>query len=129
MDINLPTDCGNAPRIGIVSEFAVNWAQGKAAMLRAGLVEGAALSVAGSKDAGASSVEKFLQLPFSPESMELYSVITHGRLASCDGVLRAGDKRLDFSLVFRFASTSKAAKIARLRLYCLESSPQERRAR
>lgn len=28
MEVKLPTDCGNAPRIGIVGDFAVNWATG-----------------------------------------------------------------------------------------------------
>lgn len=59
--------------------------------------------------------------PFKPERVEIISIITHGRLASCDGYLQAGGKRIDFSHALRFASTVKTAKIAELRSYCVET--------
>lgn len=121
MEISLPKDCGNAPRIGIVSQFAVSWASGDSAAMHSWLAEDATVSLTGCSKKPATSAEELLKLPFSPERMELLSVITHGRLASCNGFVLAGNNRLDFSLVFRFSSTSKTAKIAELRVYGIES--------
>ena len=126
MDISLPKDCGNAPRIGIVSQFAVSWASGDSTAIHNWLAEDATVSSAGCSKEPATSAEELLKLPFSPERMELLSVITHGRLASCDGFVLTGIKRLDFSLVFRFSSTSKTAKIAELRVYGIESESTQR---
>ncbi|HIW30781.1 MAG TPA: hypothetical protein H9987_12375 [Candidatus Luteococcus avicola] len=53
--------------------------------------------------------------------MEVISVVTHGRRASCDGYLEAGGMRVRFSHAFRFVSTPKTAMIAELRRYCIET--------
>ncbi|SJM70235.1 hypothetical protein [Gulosibacter sp. 10] len=120
MEIALPADCGNAPRIGIVGDFAVDWARRKAAAVAERLAEDATWTVVGEASrSGASAVEASLP-PFEPERIEVVSIITHGRLASCDGVLEGEERRLGFSLVLRFASTSKTARIAELRSYCIE---------
>ncbi|WP_258934340.1 hypothetical protein [Nesterenkonia pannonica] len=47
------------------------------------------------------------------------SIITHGLLASCDGYVETASGRIAFSHVFRFASTSKAAKIREVRTYLI----------
>lgn len=101
MDVTLPTDCGNAPRIGIVSDIVTFWAQGDQTSLDEWLGDDA----------------QMMPPPFAAERLEVLAVITHGRLASCDGVLVAGERRLPFSHVFRFASTSKTAKAAEVRSY------------
>lgn len=67
--------------------------------------------------AGGSATTRACPPPWQPDRLEVLAVITHGRLAACDGVLSAGDKRLRFSHVFRFASTSKTAKVAEVRTY------------
>lgn len=101
MDITLPNDCGNAPRIGIVSDIVSRWAKGDEGGLAEWLGDDASMT----------------SPPWQPDNLEVLAVITHGRLAACDGVLSAGDKRLPFSHVFRFASTSKTAKVAEVRTY------------
>lgn len=112
MEIMLPADCGNAPRIEIVSNFVVNWAKGDAEATSEWLADDVRWTYVGSKDYQQAFAD------FTPERIELYSVITHGRLASCDGYLESSGKRVDFSHAIRFASTSKTAKIAELRSYC-----------
>lgn len=101
MDVTLPTDCGNAPRIAIVSDIVTYWARDDRASLAEWLGDDATMPAP----------------PWQPDSLEVLAVITHGRLASCDGVLSAGDRQLAFSHVFRFASTSKTAKVADVRSY------------
>lgn len=101
MDITLPTDCGNAPRIGIVSDIVSHWANGDRGSLAEWLGDDASMPAP----------------PWQPDRVEVLAVITHGRLAACDGVLSAGDKRLRFSHIFRFSSTSKTAKVAEVRTY------------
>jgi hypothetical protein len=53
--------------------------------------------------------------------VEVISVVTHGRRASCDGYLEAGGMRVRFSHAFRFVSTPKTSMIAELRRYCIET--------
>jgi hypothetical protein len=50
-------------------------------------------------------------------ALDVSSIITHGRLASCDGFVDSESGRTHFSHVFRFASTSKTAKIREVRSY------------
>lgn len=121
MEIKLPTDCGNAPRIGIVGDFAMNWATRDTEASSEWLAEDTTWTLIGGDTYSGPEAAREASPPFSPERVEVISIITHGRLASCDGYLEAGGKRISFSHVFRFASTSKTAKIAELRSYCLET--------
>lgn len=119
MQIQLPTDCGNAPRIGIVGDFTVNWATGDETAVSESLADDAVWTFVGVDSYRGSEAAVNTAPPFKPDRIEVTAIITHGRLASCDGYLEAGDERIEFSHVFRFASTSKTAKIAELRSYCI----------
>lgn len=121
LEIKLPIDCGNAPRIRIVGEFTVSWAKTDTDVVSEWLADDARWTfVGGDTHVGPKAAEE-LQPRFSPERLEIISIITHGRLASCDGFLEAAGRRLNFSHSIRFASTSKTARIAELRSYCIES--------
>lgn len=121
MEIKLPTDCGNAPRIGIVRDFAVHWAKSDEAAISEWLTDEAKWTLIGGGTHSGPEAAGKVSPPFNPECVEIISIITHGRLASCDGYLEAGGKRIDFSHALRFASTVKTAKIAELRSYCIET--------
>ncbi|MEZ5085050.1 MAG: hypothetical protein R2722_01945 [Tessaracoccus sp.] len=121
MEIKLPSDCGNAPRIGIVGDFAVSWAKADEAAISDWLADDANWMLIGGDTLSGPEAARKASPPFTPERVEIISVITHGRLASCDGYLEAEGKRIHFSHAFRFASTSKTAKIAELRSYCIET--------
>jgi hypothetical protein len=121
MEIKLPTDCGNAPRIGIVGDFAVNWAAGETESVAEWLAEDARWILVGGNAQEGTEPADAVPVPFLPERVEVISIITHGRLASCDGYLERQDKRMSFSHVFRFTSTSKNAKIAEVRSFCIQS--------
>ena len=120
MEITLPADCGNAPRISIVSEFAVSWARADTQAVSSWLTDTANWTLVGEGTRCGPEAAQEVTPPWTPEHVELISVITHGRLASCDGYLEAGGKRMGFSHSLRFASTSKTAKIAELRSYCID---------
>lgn len=121
MKVKLPTDCGNAPRIGIVGAFVVNWAAGDTEAVSEWLADDANWTLVGEVTSRGPEAVREICPPFTPERVEVVSVVTHGRLASCDGYLEAEGRRIDFSHAIRFASTSKAAKIAELRSYCIET--------
>jgi hypothetical protein len=116
-----PTDCGNAPRIPIVGEFVTSWAKRDAEAMNEWLTNDADWKVAGQEDASEADMVDPTDPDRIPDYLEVTSIITHGRLASCDGFLDAGSRRIHFSHVFRFASTSKAAKIKQARSYIVES--------
>ncbi|MBM7367299.1 nuclear transport factor 2 family protein [Gordonia hydrophobica] len=120
MHITLPTDCGNAPRIGIVSEFVTSWASRDAEAMTAWLTDDVSWTIGGRQSAGDEAIADVVCPAEAADYLEVSSVITHGRLASCDGFLESGSSRVHFSHVFRFASTSKAAKIKEARTYLVE---------
>ncbi len=119
IDIKLPADCGNSPRLNIVGDFAASWAIGDEAAIARWLADDVVWTLVRDGTYSGSSAASKTKPPFKPKRVEITAVITHGRLASCDGYLEAGSKRVDFSHVFRFASTSKTAKIVELRSYCI----------
>lgn len=125
MQITLPTDCGNAPRIAIVGEFAANWATGETAAVAEWLTDDANWSLIGAGTHSGPEAAGQVIPQFLPDHVEVTSIITHGRLASCDGHLEAGERRISFSHALRFATTSKTAKIAEVRSYCIETRSEQ----
>ncbi len=121
MKVQLPTDCGNAPRIGIVGDFAVKWAAGDVAGASEWLADNVIWTLVGGPTHSGTEAAEETRPPFTPQRVDVISIITHGRLASCDGYLQTDDRRISFSHVFRFANTSKNAKIVELRSYCIEA--------
>lgn len=116
----LPTDCGNAPRISIVGEFVTNWAKSDTEAITAWLTDDVNWTIVGHETVSGEGAPGQV-CPDGPTSyIEVTSIITHGRLASCDGFLDSDSGRISFSHVFRFASTSKTAKIREARTYLVE---------
>ena len=122
MDIQMPTGCGNSPRIDIIADFTSEWASGNSAAVAEMLADNVVWNVVG-KEVHSGTEEAQNAIPtFSPQRLEIKAIVTHGRYASCDGSLEAGSQSLQFNHVFRFTSTSKTAKIAEIRSYLIESS-------
>lgn len=119
LEISLPADCGNAPRMVIVGDFVANWAKGNAAAVAEWLSDDISWTVVGDDTHTGSYSSLETTPPIHAERVEVLSIMTHGRLASCDGYLEAKKTRTYFSHVFRFASTAKTAKIAELRSYLI----------
>lgn len=120
MKIVLPTDCGNAPRIAIVGEFVAKWAKRDAEATTAWLTDDVTWTVAGRETASDDVPTGFACPDSTSHYLEVNTIITHGRLASCDGFVDSESGRMHFSHVFKFASTSKVAKIREARTYLIE---------
>lgn len=121
MKLSLPSDCGNSPRITIVGDFVVAWAKGDTEAVAEWLTDDLSWVIVGAEaHTGSGSATKVVpRIP--PDQLEVLSIVTHGRLASCDGYLVAGSKRVSFSHAIRFAGTARSAKIAEIRSYLIES--------
>ena len=119
MEAILPTDCGNAPRMITVGDFVINWAKHDTDALAELLTEDASWTILGHGTHTGAAAATDTAPPIQPERVVVRTIVTHGRLASCDGYLEAGTTRLDFSHVFRFAGATKTAKITELRTYGL----------
>ena len=119
MEITLPAGCGNAPRIGIVSDFTAAWAKSDQEAVSEALSPDAEWMLVGETTSQHVGARVFPA--FTPDRIELLSVITHGRFASCDGYIESGRKRLSFSHSIRFTNTAKSAKIAEIRSYLIET--------
>lgn len=116
----LPADCGNSPRIAIVGEFVTNWAERSTEAMAGWLTDDAEWTIVGDETVNGEDLVSRVCPLSTPHLLEVTSIITHGRLASCDGFLDTDSGRLFFSHVFRFASTSKTAKIREARTYLVE---------
>lgn len=121
MDIRLPSDCGNAPRIGIVSDFVVGWASGDLDVVAEWLSDDVIWDAVGRETFQGADSAKLMTPSFQPQLIEVRSVVTHGRLASCDGYFESDKERVDFSHALRFASTAKTAKLSELRTYMIST--------
>lgn len=120
MDLTVPADCGNAPRMGIVADVVSAWARGDHAALAEALAEDATWTIVGDRAHEGRDDAATVRPPVDPEAVEIASIITHGRLASCDGHLVTVGRRIDFSHVLRFAGAGKTAKIVEIRTYSIE---------
>ncbi|AQS74502.1 hypothetical protein [Corynebacterium ammoniagenes] len=115
MDITLPSDCGNSPRMALVADLAIAWASGNQDTLEQSLVD-------------APSWHHFgPDLPaVAPTHAVVLGAINHGRSASCDGYLDFAEgvqpQRARFSHVFTFTSMVKTAKVKEIRTYLVEES-------
>lgn len=97
--------------MAITADIAVAWASGDAATLAEWRAPDCRWTLAG----GPADEEP--GPPFVPERVVVLSVVTHGRLAACDGVLERGAEHADFSHMIRFTNTVKTGKIAEARTY------------
>lgn len=124
MRFTLPTDCGNSPRITIVGEFVTAWVERDAQAMAAWLADDAVWTLPGREAPHDDATADHGHDDIASGRLEVTSIITHGRLASCDGFLESDSGRTHFSHVFRFASTSKNAKIAEARTYLIDELPR-----
>ncbi|HIW62115.1 MAG TPA: nuclear transport factor 2 family protein [Candidatus Stackebrandtia excrementipullorum] len=122
METTLPSDCGNSPRTTIVGDFVSRWAAGDTAGVSSWLSDDATWTFVGSGEHTGPDVAAQAIPAVPPQTLEVLSIVTHGRLASCDGRLETDGKRVNFSHVFRFTGATKTAKIAHVRTYLIEGA-------
>ncbi len=117
METTLPTDCGNAPRVTIVSEFVRDWAAGDTASITPWLTDHTLWTLAG--EPAHHGVESASEVcpDVTPDRLVIRSVVTHGRLAACDGYFHNGTQRTEFCHMFRFAGAAKTSTVAEIRTF------------
>lgn len=115
MEMTIPQDCGNSPRMALVAEIATAWARGEDDAVREWLREDARWELVGSDDGAAAP--GIVPPPFDADAGEILTVLNHGRLAACDGYLLRGTQRVDFCHVLHFAGATKTARIREIRTY------------
>lgn len=103
----------------IVGEFVVNWAKHDTEALAEWLTDDAQWTIVGKESHTGGAAAADASPSIRPDRLLVLTVVTHGRLASCDGYLESGATRIDFSHVFRFAGATKTAKIAEIRTYSI----------
>lgn len=122
MEIDLPTDCGNAPRMVIVGDFVANWAGGDADAVAEWLSDDVSWTLVGTDTYAGPDSSRAVWRRERPDRLVVQSILTHGRLASCDGYLETGTTRTAFSHAIRFAGAAKSAKVAEVRTYCIDTA-------
>lgn len=78
VEIKLPTDCGNAPRIGIVGDFAVNWAAGDTEAVTEWLSDSVTWTLVGDATHTGPESARAVAPPFSPRRVERSYCIARG---------------------------------------------------
>ncbi|MGO3148018.1 MAG: hypothetical protein ACTIJ6_10110 [Leucobacter sp.] len=116
MKITIPEDCGNSPRMDIISQASVEWAAGNTELLQSRLTDEFRWVLVGS-NGGEDNV--IPQLPGDAESIEIHTTINHGKAAACEGFMRIGNTRVDFCHIFYFTGAAKSAKIAEVRTFLI----------
>lgn len=120
MEITIPEDCGNSPRMEIVSQVSVEWAERKTDALHARLADGFQWTFVGAGDDPSGHTGGAIpDLPGAVESIEILTAISHGKTAACEGIMHIENKRVDFCHIFRFSGAAKSAKIAEVRTFLI----------
>ena len=123
MKISLPEDCGNAPRKRFIADFNIAFANGDMEFLTNCFAENAVWEMVGDKTIeGLENIISSLKemADYRAESLELKSVITHGKLAAAEGTLSFGEENtIAFCDTYEFTSAGKN-KIKRLNSYIVE---------
>ncbi|WP_157975656.1 hypothetical protein [Brachybacterium sp. YJGR34] len=117
MEMTVTADCGNSPRMRIVADLAAAWAAGEEEHVRPWLREDTRWILVGAADGQQPAPGGILPPPVPPEHGEILTVLSHGRLAACDGYLVSGQERVDFCHVLRFAGAARTAALREIRTY------------
>lgn len=114
MEMAIRDDCGNSPRMAIVVDLVSAWAADQEHVVREWLRKDVEWTLVGDATATTGG---YVPPPISTERGEILTVLSHGRVAACDGYLQQGGERVDFCHVIRFAGATKTAQIREIRTY------------
>lgn len=114
-------DCGNAPRKEILRDFVVALAKRDSEQIASLLADNIVWTLVGERTlTGRDAVRKWVTALPEVDEVVFGSLLTHGRGASVDGVLRLVDgTQCGFCHVLRFTGAAKAAKILGVNSYVI----------
>jgi len=114
-----PAGCGNAPRQLVIRDLVLALAEVNGPQLNELFAETVRWDLPGAGTIeGLSQLTDRLSGQGEVATIELMSILTHGREGSTDGVLTFSDgRRQAFCHMLRFASAVKTAKVTEMRSY------------
>ena len=124
MQVDIPGNCGNAPRhqiiIGIIEALLAKDLQA----LHERCAEDVRWEIAGSgKITGFEAIAQWAKSGTPTDSLKFSSVLTHGKEGSVDGICTDDSgASTHFSHVFQFASAGKNAKLKAVRSYFIPAA-------
>lgn len=102
----IPTDCGNSPKKRFLKELCMSIAKGEVDSLDDAVVDDVVFEIpGGSSISGKEQLIKEVAVVFRKKvkEMELYKIITHGKDATVNGVIKfSNGKQFDFCFVVVF---------------------------
>lgn len=124
VQINIKTDCGNAPKKEFIRDFQVAYAKQDAQAVLSSLEEKAIWDMVGhTVFEGKEAIREALPSMFSGTVLELTmdNIITHGKVGSANGVMKYEDGAvIAFCDVFEFTSHAKDAKLKKISSYAVD---------
>lgn len=114
MQTNIPAYCGNSPKMQLIVDFNLAFAKASTAEVLEYLHPDIHWEMIGDKlleghDAIAAFITKNANLQV--KSWTITSVLSHGKLAACQGSMEIGRQTIHFADFYEFASHAAKAKI------------------
>lgn len=118
-------DCGNAPKKALLKEFNIAFARGDVDFMLEHAAPNIVWEMVGDrtlrgKDEFAEALDQLKKNKAT--ELHIHNIITHGNVASANGLLKFGEKSYAFSAVYRFNSFAKSAKIKEITSYVIDVS-------
>lgn len=122
--IDIPENCGNAPRKMVIRDFLIALYQRDIPQLREALKDDVDWDVIGSTQLqGVDEAISWVETQPDATALHLHTVITHGTDCAADGRVTYTDgTEVAFNYVFIFAGHAKTAKIKAIRSYLVPTT-------
>lgn len=121
--VTVPENCGNSSRKLLLKDLNIAYAHTNTGKILSHFAGDIIWEVCGKRQyRGIEAVEQYLT-QLETQTIKTYAVetiITHGKDASVNGEISVDGTELAFCDVYTFSSTSKDAKINRMRSYVIE---------
>lgn len=121
--LTIKEDCGNAPKKEFIRDFNIAFAENSNDKILAFMADDIVWDMIGNKKVqGKEDVRKELESMGLEEATELIidTIITHGDIASANGVMKFAGTTIAFCDVYKFTGHDKNAKIKELTSYGIE---------
>ncbi len=116
-DVVVDVGCGNSPRMALVRDLNIAFATGDLDAILLWLDDDVTWNLVGmTRLDGKAAVGQWLREKASdlPTSMEIETILSHGKLASASGTIAWGDDTWAMSGVYVFRSAARTARIAQI---------------
>lgn len=123
LEVNIPSDRGNAPKKKLLADFNIAFAKGQVDEITSHFTVDITWERVGDKTVrGISKVKALLEklADYNAEELHIHQIITHGKEASARGELVFKNERIVFADFYEFSSAG-SKKIRRMISYAIPS--------